>query len=63
MNELRNFIIQQIDEYKSKHDELVFNEESIIEMSDHSMEYVILYEGIIEGLSIVLSEINQKEIK
>jgi len=61
MNELKQFIIDQIDEYRQKHNELLFNEESIMETSNEDMEYLTLYEGIIEGLSIVLLEIQQKE--
>jgi hypothetical protein len=63
MNELKQFIINQIDEYREKHNELLFNEESIMETRDEDMEYLTLYEGIIEGLSIVLLKIKKNEDK
>jgi hypothetical protein len=63
MNELKEYLIDQMINYKKLHDDLFYNEESIIDMSDTSMEDCTLYEGILEGLAIALEKIKRIESK
>lgn len=61
MEELKQFIIEKMDEYKEKHEELFFTEESMLEQSAEDMDDLMLYEGIIEGLAIALQKLKELE--
>lgn len=63
MNELKEYIIDQMIHYKKLYDDLFYNEETIADMKDDTMEDCILYEGIIEGLAIALEKLKKIENK
>lgn len=63
MNELKEYIVDQMISYKKLHDDLFYNEETIIDMKEDIMEDCILYEGIIEGLAIALENLKKIESK
>lgn len=63
MKELKEYLIDQMIHYKNFHDDLFYNEEIVIDMSDDTMEDCILYEGIVEGLAIALEKLKKIESK
>ena len=63
MKELKEYLIDQMIHYKKLHDDLFYNEETVIDMSDDTMEDCILYEGIVEGLAIALEKLKKIESK
>ncbi len=63
MNELKEYIVDQMIKYKKLHDDLFYNEETIIDMKEDTMEDCILYEGIVEGLAIALEKLKKIESK
>lgn len=63
MEQLKEYIISEMIKYKQLHEELFYNEDTILDMSGEDMDDLKLYEGIIEGLSIALEKIKQIEGK
>ena len=63
MNELKDYIVDQMIRYKKLHDDLFYNEETIAAMKEDTMEDCILYEGIVEGLAIALEKLKKIESK
>jgi len=63
MNELKEYIVDQMIRYKKLHDDLFYNEETIIDVKEDTMEDCILYEGIVEGLAIALEKLKKIESK
>lgn len=63
MNELKEFLIDKITKTKREHEELFFNDKSILETSDEDMDDLMLHEGIIEGLEIALNKLKELESK
>jgi len=61
MNVLKEFIIDQMITYKKKHEDLFYNEDSILDMAGEDMDDLKLYEGIVEGLAIALEKLKEIE--
>lgn len=61
MRDLKRFIIEEIVKNRKLHDALFYNEHSILETTNEELEQLTIYEGIIQGLELVLKEIENPD--